>query len=209
MPGEAFEHVRQAAGEVLPAAEYRTELYDHLRGTEGVVWKLERAQHFHEPDTPSWVAMTSGDWDRSLALMDEMRFADDLPPRAELRRLRIVEMPPTPYLQWEIVLLAARTRAGERARALHARSVRPLESRAPLPELLIVNHGLMYEILYDEIGAHVGGRRITDTRVVEGCARAVAELYARAEDMVAFHDREVAQLPPPVAGRILSRPGHP
>ncbi|MFI7029084.1 DUF6879 family protein [Microbispora rosea] len=208
MPGEAFEHVRQAAGEVLPAAEYRTELYDHLRRMEGVVWKLERAQHFHEPDTPSWVAMMSGDWDRSLALMDEMRFADDLPPRAELRRLRIVEMPPTPYLQWEIVLLAARTRAGERARALHARSVGHLESRAPLPELLILTRDLMYEILYDEIGAHVGGRRITDAPVVEGCARAVAELYAGAEDMVAFHDREVAQLPPPAAGRILSRPGH-
>ncbi|GAB3155806.1 DUF6879 family protein [Microbispora hainanensis] len=209
MPGEAFEHVRQAAGEVLPVAEYRTELYDHLRRMEGVVWKLERAQHFHEPDTPSWVAMMSGDWDRSLALMNEMRFADDLPPRAELRRLRIVEMPPTPYLQWEIVLLAARTRAGERARALHARSVRHLETRAPLPELLILTRDLMYEILYDKIGAHVGGRRITDTRVVEGCARAVAELYADAEDMVAFHDREVARLPPPGTGRILSRPGHP
>lgn len=208
MPGEAFEHVRQAAGEVLPAARYRTELYDHLRRMEGVVWKLERAQHFHEPDTPSWVAMTSGDWDRSLALMGEMRFADDLPPRAELRRLRIVEMPPTPYLQWEIVLLAARTRAGERARALHARSVRHLERSAPLPELLILNRDLMYEILYDEIGAHVGGRRITDTRVIGECARAIAELYARAEDMVAFHDREVAHLPPP-AGGILSRPGHP
>ncbi|MEU7692169.1 hypothetical protein OHB01_37900 [Microbispora hainanensis] len=209
MPGEAFEHVRQAAGEVLPVVEYRTELYDHLRRMEGVVWKLERAQHFHEPDTPSWVAMMSGDWDRSLSLMAEMRFADDLPPRAELRRLRIVEMPPTPYLQWEIVLLAARTRAGERARALHARSVRRLETRAPLPELLIVDRDLMYEILYDEIGAHVGGRRITDTRVVGDCTRAVAELYAGAEDMVAFHDREVARLPPPGTGRILSRPGHP
>ncbi|MFG1821212.1 DUF6879 family protein [Microbispora bryophytorum] len=209
MPGEAFEHVRKTAGEVLPAASYRTELYDHLRRIEGVVWKLERAQHFHEPDTPSWVAMMSGDWGRSLALMDEMRFADDLPPRAELRRLRIVEMPPTPYLQWEIVLLAARTRAGERARALHTRSVRHLENRAPLPELLILDRDLMYEVLYDEIGAHVGGRRITDTRVVEDCTRAVAELYADAEDMVAFHDREVTHLPPPVARRILSRPGHP
>ncbi|WP_169949423.1 DUF6879 family protein [Microbispora sp. H11081] len=205
MPGEAFEHVSQAAGEVLPAAEYRTELYRHLRETEGVVWKLERAQHFHEPDIPSWAAMMSGDWDRSLALMDEMRFSEDLPPRAELRRLRIVEMPPTPYLQWEIVLLAARTRAGERVRALQARAVRPLEIRAPLPELLVVNPGLMYEILYDEIGAHVGGRRITDPRVVEGCARGIAELYALAEDMVAFHDREVAHLPPPDAGRALSR----
>lgn len=209
MPGEAFEHVRRAAGEVLPVAEYRTELYEHLHRVEGVVWKLERAQHFHEPDTPSWVAMMSGDWDRALALMDEMRFADDLPPRAELRRLRIVETPPTPYLQWEIVLLAARTRAGERARALHAGAVRGLESRAPLPELLILHRSLMYEVLYDDIGAHVGARRVTDPAVIEDCTRIVAELYARAEDMVAFHEREVAPLPPPSPGRILSRPGHP
>ncbi|MEU8197676.1 DUF6879 family protein [Microbispora amethystogenes] len=209
MPGEAFEHVRKVAGEVLHAAEYRTELYEHLREVEGVVWKLERAQHFHEPDTPSWVAMVSGDWDRSLALMGEMRFADDLPPRAELRRLRIVETPPTPYLQWEVILLAARTRAGERARALHARSVRHLEEHAPLPELLILGPGLMYEVLYDDMGAHVGGRRITDAGVIDECAEIISELYAEAEDMVAFHDREVAPLPPPSPWRILSHPGHP
>lgn len=209
MPGEVFEHVRQATGEVLSVAEYATEFYDHLRRLEGVVWKLERAQYFHEPDAPSWVAMMNGDWDRSLALIRETNFADDLPPRAELRRLRIVEMPPTPYLQWEIVLLAARTKAGERARALHAQSVRHLERHAPLPELVILNPTLMYEVLYDEIGAHVGARRITDGTLIDGCARVIAELYAGAEDMVAFHDREVAHLPPPVAGRIPSRPGQP
>ncbi|MEZ0072675.1 DUF6879 family protein [Planotetraspora sp. GP83] len=202
MPGEAIEHVRQAAGETLAAEDYRTEFYERFQRVEGVVWKLERAQHFHEPDVPSWAAMMEGDWNRALALIEEMRFADDLPPHVELRRLRIVDTPLTPYMQWEIVLLAARTRAGERARALHAPAVRHLERAAPLPELLILGPDLMYEILYDQIGAHIGGRRITDPRVIEPCVRVLADLYARAEGMIGYYERDVAPLPPPEISRI-------
>ncbi|GAA0370562.1 hypothetical protein GCM10009530_20860 [Microbispora corallina] len=204
MPGDAFEHVRHTAGVTLPVRDYQTEFYGHLRSHEGVVWKLERAQHFHEPDVPSWTAMVNGDWDRAVALIRESRFAGDLPPRAELRRLRVVETPLTPYMQWEIVLLAARTRAGERVRVLPAEYVRHLECGGPLPEMLILRGDLMYEVLYDEIGAHTGGRRITDPTVIEPCARIIADLYGRAEDVIAYHDREVAPLPPPEVSRIPS-----
>ncbi|MBP2707076.1 hypothetical protein JOL79_25145 [Microbispora sp. RL4-1S] len=204
MPGEAFEHVRQAAGVTLPAADYRAEFYRRLRRVEGAVWKLERGQHFHEPDVPSWTAMMNGDWHRAVDLIARTRYTDDLPPRAELRRLRIAAEPLTPYLQWEIVLLVARSRAGERVRVLPVEAVRHLERSAPLPELLILDRDLMYEVLYDDIGAHTGGRRITDPAVIEPCALSVADLYERAEDVVAYHDRVVAQLPPPAVSRIPS-----
>lgn len=194
MRGEAIEHVREAEGVTLPAPAYRTEFYDHFRRMNGVVWKLERAQHFHEPDVPSWVAMMDGDWARSFALIEDMRFADDLPPGAEVRRLRIVDLPLTAYMQWEIALLVARTRAGERARALHASQVRHLERFAPLPEALILGPDLMYEILYDDMGAHIGGRRITDPLVIEPCAQLIEKLFAAAEDIPSFFEREVAPL---------------
>jgi hypothetical protein len=197
MPGEAIERVRQAAGEILPVADYLAEFYECFQDVEGVVWKLERAQHFHEPDVPSWVAMMDGDWRRALKLIEEMRFSRDLPPRIQLRRLRIVETPLTPYMHWELVLLAARTRAGERARVLSASAVRRLERAAPLPELVILGPDLMYEVLYDRTGAHTGGRRITDTPVIEGCVRIMAELYGTAEELLDHYEREVAPLPPP------------
>ncbi|MEW9530275.1 DUF6879 family protein [Microbispora sp. NPDC049125] len=201
MPGTVFEQVRRVEGVTLPAEEYGAELHEHLSRLEGVVWKLERAQHFHEPGVPSWVAMVDGDWDRAVALIGEMRFEDDLPPRAELRRLRVVETPLTPYLRWEAALLTARTRAGERARALDARAVRHLEDAAPLPELVVVGPDLMYEVLYDEIGAHTGARRITDSRLIEPCAQAIAAQYEEAEEMTGFYDREVAPLLPPTGTR--------
>ncbi|GII54515.1 hypothetical protein Pth03_29040 [Planotetraspora thailandica] len=204
MPGETIEHVRRTAGQVLSVTDYRAEFYERFQDIHGVVWKLERAQHFHEPDVPSWVALMDGDWDRALALIDEMNFAHDLPPRVELRRLRVVETPLTPYMQWELVLLAARTRAGERARVLPASAVRHLERTAPLPELVALHGGLMYEVLYDEAGAHVGGRRITDAHVVEACVRTMADLYGKAEDLLDYYEREVVPLPPPKISPVSS-----
>lgn len=199
MRSEAIEHVRNATGEVLPVVAYRAEFYERFRRVNGVVWKLERAQYFHEPDVPSWVAMMEGDWDRSLRLIRTMCFDHDLPPGVELRRLRVVDadMPLTPYVQWEIALLAARSRAGEHGRVLPASAIRRLERAAPLPELLILGPDLMYEILYDEIGAHLGGRRITDRSLIAGCVPLLADLFEEAEEVVSFFQREVASLPPP------------
>ncbi|GAA4584012.1 hypothetical protein GCM10023194_22850 [Planotetraspora phitsanulokensis] len=204
MPGEAIERVRRTAGVILPVDDYLMEFYECFQDVEGVVWKLERAQHFHEPDVPSWVAMMDGDWRRALTLIKEMRFSRDLPSRIELRRLRIVETPLTPYMQWELELLAARTRAGERARVLPASAVRWLERAAPLPELVILGPDLMYEVLYDRAGAHTGGRRITDMSLIEECVGIMAELYGAAEDLLDHYEREVAPLPPPAVSRVSS-----
>ncbi|WP_372500395.1 DUF6879 family protein [Sphaerisporangium perillae] len=87
------------------------------------MWKLERAQHFQEPDVPSWVAMIEGDWKRALALVEEMREAMGSGSGPELRRLRIVHHPVTPYLQWEMQILKLRVEAGAKIRVLPADAV--------------------------------------------------------------------------------------
>jgi hypothetical protein len=73
------------------------------------IWKLERSQYFHEPDDdPSWQALNAGDWPQVLAVFESKRAAaraeTDKYARqgSELRRLRIVERPVTPYLLWEM-----------------------------------------------------------------------------------------------------------
>ncbi|WP_405142432.1 hypothetical protein OG589_34480 [Sphaerisporangium sp. NBC_01403] len=196
---DPFHRLRAAQGEVLPVAEYQEEFDRVYEASRDTVWKLERAQEFYEPDVESWRAMMDGDWDRSMALLEKWR-----PPlqelyanRSEFRRLRIVETPITPYLQWEINGLAGRVAAGEGVKVLPADAVRVHEQAAPLPELVIFSRSFCYEVLYDEVGGHTGARRVTDPEVVGPCLDALVDLYDQAEELTGYHEREVVPLPPP------------
>ncbi|WP_248961257.1 DUF6879 family protein [Sphaerisporangium perillae] len=194
-----FERVRETPAAVMPPEIYGPEFRRSYESADGIVWKLERAQVFHEPYEPSWVAMTEGDWERSLRLIDELRgsLPRDYAGYAEFRRVRVVEPPLTPYMQWELHVLAARAEAGERARVVPGSAVRSYERSLPLPEILVFESALMYEVLYDGAGAHLGGRCITDPDVVEPCLAALIALYEQGEDLSAYFRREVAPLPAP------------
>ncbi|GII76856.1 hypothetical protein Sru01_18380 [Sphaerisporangium rufum] len=98
-----LDRVRGIPGHHLEAAAYLDEFWPYFdRLGAGTLWKLERAQSFQEPDVPSWAAMAEGDWERSLALVEAMRRDIDSGPGPDLRRVRIVDRPVTPYLQWEM-----------------------------------------------------------------------------------------------------------
>ncbi|MEV0307196.1 DUF6879 family protein [Nonomuraea fuscirosea] len=192
-----FAAVADADGLVLDVPEYQARFErDHAACTEPM-WKLERAQVFYEPDVASWRAMMDGDWGRSLALIERVAgpLADYFRHRQPVRRVRVVELPVTAYLQWEMHILALRARAGSPCRTVPAERVAALD---PLPELVIFSPSLMYEVLYDRHGGGSGGRRITDAEVVGPCLRAVRGLFDEGEEVDAFHEREVAPLPPPV-----------
>ncbi|GHH63266.1 hypothetical protein GCM10017673_03820 [Streptosporangium violaceochromogenes] len=193
-----LERVRTAPGHDLDASGYLDDFWPHFRrlGDEPF-WKLERARHFREPDVPSWTAMAEGDWERSLALVELMRADIASAPGPELRRVRVVDRPVTPYLQWEMQILKVRVEAGEMIRVLPAEAVAPLETEAELPELVVLGSQTMYEVLYDATGTLRGARRIDDPRLRDGCRAQPAELYERAEDLLGYFDREIAPLPPP------------
>ncbi|MEV5407594.1 DUF6879 family protein [Thermopolyspora sp. NPDC052614] len=195
----AFQQLRQADGAILPVAEYQSEFAAVFRRTEGVIWKLERAQYFHEPYDASWNAMMGGRWQRSLELIEQARdtYAREYDGPAEFRRVRIVEAPLTPYMQWELHYLAARALVGERGRVVPAHVVRPLETVQPLPEVVIFSESLAYLVRYDEIGAHIGGRRIVDRDAIRPCIPIMQSLFERGEDMRSYVEREVVPLPPP------------
>ncbi|SEG36209.1 hypothetical protein SAMN05444920_102714 [Nonomuraea solani] len=192
-----FAAVAGAGGEVMDVPEYQAGFDgDHELCTEPM-WKLERAQEFYEPDVASWRAMMDGDWAGSLELAGRMAgpVADYYRRRHPVTRVRVVEFPITAYLQWELHVLALRATAGSPCRVVPAARVADCE---PVPELVIFNPSLMYEVLYDRYGGGRGGRRITDPDVVAPCLRAVRELFAEGEDVLDFHRREIVPLPPPV-----------
>jgi uncharacterized protein DUF6879 len=168
-----------------------------------VFWKLERQQTFREPGVPSWEAFAAGDWDRALKLNERERdtvrakVAEDESLGVESRRLRVVEHPVTPYLQWEMQYFRLLAEAGEDLRVIDASSVQYLEADRLLPEIVILGDRVLFEVLYDGEGTAYGARRIDDPQVITEAGREVADLYAAAEPLLDYFAREIAPLPAP------------
>lgn len=176
------------------------EVYEHI-----VFRKLERRQTFREPGVPSWEAFAAGDWDRALELNELERDAvrakvsEDYRLGVTSRRLRVVEHPVTPYLQWEMQYFRLLAESGEDLRVVDASQVRHLETDRLLPEIVILGDRVLFEVLYDAEGTAYGARRIDDPEVLAEAGKEVAELYAAGEPLLDYFAREIAPLPPPTS----------
>ncbi|GAA4240585.1 hypothetical protein GCM10022254_65840 [Actinomadura meridiana] len=191
-------------GTRLSLEEYRSDFRGRQWAIDGEdSWKLERAQHFVEPGVPSWDAFSRGDWKAALRLMQQEReWIEEFSAQAEekgisLYRVRVVEEPISPYLQWELHLLRLRAQCGEAIRVLDAAAVAPLERSGPLPELVTLGTSTLYRVRYDEKGALDGAVRFTAPELVAAATELTRELFDRGEDMESFFQRRVADLPPP------------
>jgi hypothetical protein len=188
----------------LPLGKYREEFRAAQWAMPGQdSWKLERRQHFREPGFASWEAFARGDWDTALRLMeDEREYLAEFSAKAAqlgiaLYRVRVVEEPIDPYLQWELHLLKLRAECGELIRVLTGNQVSLHEADGPLPEIVTLGSSTLYHILYDDMGELTGAVRVTDPSAVAAAAELARHLYERGEDLAAFFERLVAPLPPP------------
>jgi hypothetical protein len=197
-----LDRIRDIRGEVLDRVSYhalRSEETDQLTRP---IWKLERSQYFHEPDEdPSWQAFLSGDWVRVRAVFeserDEARAEAQKYARqgSEVRRLRIVEHPVSPYLLWEMQWFKILVEEGSPIRVLAAEEVRDLERNAPLPEVVVDEHAL-YHVSYDRDWRACGARRINEPEVMEQATARIAGLWELAESFWPYFHREIAPLTP-------------
>jgi uncharacterized protein DUF6879 len=171
--------------------------------------KLERIQHFREPYDASWRAFAAGMWEESLALTELNRpnvvaeFAEDARLGYSSHRVRVVELPVDPYLQWEMHRFKVRVECGENIRIVGRDAVARFETERMAPELIFMGSLAMYEVLYDENGELAGGRKFTDPDFVAGCRAEVQALYAEGEDFRTFFEREIAPLPAPMVAPEL------
>jgi hypothetical protein len=179
-----------ALGKRLVSADYKREFRERDAGIrDGRSWKLERLQHFGEVSSASRDALRRGDWAEALRLMDAGRErlrefgVEEAARGAVFHRVRVVEEPLTPYLQWELHSLRVKAEYGERVRVLPAAAVAGAESGGPLPDA----------------GVPDGALRFTDPGVAAAWEAYVEELYGAAEDLHNYFDRAVADLPPPPA----------
>jgi hypothetical protein len=166
--------------------------------------KLERGQNFKERGFSSWEAFAAGKWTEALSLAEEKReaYARQSQRASELgvteRRLRVVEFPVTPYVQWELFVLRLGVELGKKIKVIDARKIADVEERRPVPEVVILRDVVMYEVVYDDDGNAAGANRYTNPELIKETSAGFNALYDRAEPFFDFFDREIAPLPPPV-----------
>ncbi|MFE9764791.1 DUF6879 family protein [Streptomyces sp. NPDC005808] len=198
-----FDSFPGGASERLDRPRYHADLGRVYSSGIGFLNKLERGQHFKERGFPSWEAFADGDWDRALSLAEERRedYAEELRQASRLgvthRRLRVVEFPITPYVQWELFALRVRVDLGDEIRVLDARNISSMERTRPVPEVVILGDVAMYEVVYDEDGNAAGANRYTDRSLIRETNAGFDALYGRGERFHDFFDREIVTLEPP------------
>lgn len=198
-----FECFRSGAGEILTRADYLADFGRVHQGDITLLAKIERGQTFKEQGSPSWDAFASGDWAGALRLIENERdamaayFRDAAQRGLVFRRVRVVEFPVSPYLQWEMNVFRLRSELGEEIRVLDARKISDLEREESLPEVVVLGRSVMYAVIYDDELKGAGARRFTDPGQISRTTREFEALYAMGEGFAEFFEREIAPLDPP------------
>jgi hypothetical protein len=189
-----------AIGARMELSAYYADFLENFAHTREF-WKLERGQVFAEPGNESWEAFDCGDWQESMRILEKSRehlgsyFRENAARGTQTRRIRIVSLPPTPYLQWELHVLRLRDELGEPMRILLDLDVVDLEDQGPLPEIYTMDTEVMYQAVYDGHGVLEHAVRYTDKTLVSRCRDFIAGLYGRGEPIGEFFQREIAHLP--------------
>ncbi|MCO1593853.1 hypothetical protein M8C17_01585 [Micromonospora sp. RHAY321] len=191
-------------GELLALEDYWADFGQRFwkTGPPGF-WKLERQQTFKEPQDAGWQAFAAGRWEESLRILDARRseFADYYRRIADsgfaTRRVRVVQEPLTPYLQWELHVLRQRHEYGGLTRVVTPDQVVAAEVDGPLPEIYTLGTDIMYEAVYDADGVLEAARRWRNPDVVTRCQEFIESLYDAGEPLDEFFARAVAPSEPP------------
>jgi hypothetical protein len=187
----------------LDRRAYHQDFYRHYEGGINSLDKVERGQHFEEHGFPSWEALAAGHWQRALDLIGQRRpaYTDHARRRDRLditeRRLRVVEFPLTPYVQWEMHVLQLRAELGESIRVVDTAAIAAIEHDGAVPDLVLLGRTVLYEVVYDARGRPDGCHRTTDADLIADTSAAFTTLWERGESFNAFFTREIAPLPPP------------
>lgn len=198
----------RSQGDRLELEEYRRDFRHRDEAVTGRdSWKFERRQHFQELSSPSWEAFRRGEWQESLRLTAERRShwqriaQEDRERETVFHRVRVVEEPLTPYMQWELHSLRVQSESGMPVRVVDAEGLRSFEPVAPLPEVVVLGGHVLYEVLYTDEGLLHGGVRYTDAGLIARWEGFIRQLYEDGEEIASYVDRYVSHLPAPMTTR--------
>jgi hypothetical protein len=192
-------------GEYLPDetffADFNTRFW---QATE--FWKLERATHFAEPHDASWQAFQRGNWNLALQLIEGRRadlkahYGETTEHDITARRIRIVDEPIGPYLQWELHLLRLRDEIFEGTIRVLPTTVTTGDEHtygSELPEICTMDDTVLYLHTYDEHGVQDRNIRFTDPDVVTPWRNYTRHLWQAGQPLAQYFARHVQGLPAP------------
>ncbi|WP_412518592.1 hypothetical protein K8Z49_11115 [Actinomadura madurae] len=198
-----LDEIHRLSGDELDHAAYHSDFARQVEGLRGVIWKLERSQTFREVDDPSWEAFRAGDWKRSLDLLEQDREAVRTEARhnnrqgLQVKRVRVVEYPLAPYVQWELYALRMLAEEGFELSVLPAAELASLETRRQLPEVVVLGRRVLYEVRYLPDWTPAGAKRVNGEYVISTATAEISRLFQKGESLLDFFEREVAPLPAP------------
>jgi hypothetical protein len=156
-----------------------------------------------EEDCPD--ILRRGDWGLALRLFEAERGSvreaveKDVVNGHTFHRLRMVEHPLTPYMQWELHWLHLRAECGYPTRVLPTDGLGGTPNGQALPEVVVLDEKTLYRVLYTDSGATEAAVRFTDPQIVAAWVAWIRHAYEAAEDIEPYFARAVAPLPPPPA----------
>lgn len=193
-----LDHLAQLPGDHLDLDAYNTDFDHHFEGLTDVdALKVERLQTFHQPESASWMTYRAGNVAESLHMLDHDRHTlleafNDLAARgSQVRRVRVVQWPITPYLHWELHSLHVRAQCGEHTRIVGADALAHLEIEHIVPEVVTLGEQVTYRIRYTDQGVLEGAVRYLEPRLTNACAAQIHALYEQAEPLTDFFAREI------------------
>lgn len=194
-----------ADGEHLPDEEFFNDFNTRFwQATD--FWKLERATHFAEPDSPSWQAFQHGNWELALQLTEARRpdlvahYNEMTDHGVTARRIRIVDEPIGPYLQWELHLLHLRDEiSGGTIRVLPTTATTQDERACggELPEICTMDDTVLYLHTYDEHGVQDRNIRFTDPAIITPWRDYTAHLWEHGDPLADYFEKHIKNLPAP------------
>lgn len=163
----------------LNSDDYLKDFYSEYNIIKRQLYKLEVGQSFMEPDNDSWVLANNGDWDEAMQIAQNDGEADNkrADPPAPSYRVRIFELPLTPYLIWELNYLKYRNRFVNNCRFLCLSDVPKDLKLLVEKEIVTIDTNVLYEVHYTSSGELAGATKETDLKTISDVVKKIEQLY--------------------------------
>lgn len=163
----------------LNSDDYLEDFYSEYNTIKRQLYKLEVGQSFMEPDNDSWVLANNGDWDEAMRIAQNDGEADNkrADPPAPSYRVRIFELPLTPYLIWELNYLKYRNRFVNNCRFLCISDVPKDLKLLVEKEIVTIDTNVLYEVHYTASGELAGATKETDLKTISDVVKKIEQLY--------------------------------
>lgn len=192
--------------ERLDRAEYFTDYLRKREASSADSIKLEVAQVFREPGDRSFDAFECGDLASSQEAMQDKRdaarkeFSRLALRRIAVKRIRVVETPLTPYLEWELQVLLHRAEMGEDIRVAPELPGGFSGAEIPNPpELLAIGTEVLWRVLYEPNGGSIGAYRAMPDSLLKEIYEEVDSFHGESQELAEWvhehHDAFLLQWP--------------